>query len=140
MVPPAPEVNVSLNCRTKLAVMDLVKKLEVEGDRIGLIAFSGQAFMVCPLTIDYSGYLLTLDDINATTVPQGGTSISSAISEAIRSYKDVPGKYKALIIITDGEDLEGNVEKFAKDAAKKGIKIFCVGIGTKEGELIRVKN
>ncbi|HHE65151.1 MAG TPA: VWA domain-containing protein [Bacteroidetes bacterium] len=124
--------------RSKLAVRDLVKKLE--GDRIGLIAFSGTGFLVCPLTIDYQGFLLTLDNINTNTIPQGGTSISTAIKEAMRSYKKTKGKYKSMIIITDGEDLEGDVLELAKEASKEGIKIFTIGIGTKEGELIRVPN
>ena len=124
--------------RSKLAVRDLVKKLE--GDRIGLIAFSGTGFLVCPLTIDYQGFLLTLDNINTNTIPQGGTSISTAIKEAMRSYKKTKGKHKSMIIITDGEDLEGDVLELAKEASKEGIKIFTIGIGTKEGELIRVPN
>jgi len=124
--------------RSKLAVKDLVKKLE--GDRIGLIAFSGTGFLVCPLTIDYQGFLLTLDNINSGTIPQGGTSISTAIREGIRSSKNAEGKNKVMVIITDGEDLEGNVAELAKEAAEKGIKIFTIGIGTTEGELIRVPN
>jgi len=124
--------------RSKLAVRDLVRKLE--GDRIGLIAFAGTGFLVCPLTIDYQGFLLTLDNINTNTIPQGGTSISTAIKEAMRSYKKTKGKYKSMIIITDGEDLEGDVLALAKEASKEGIKIFTIGIGTKEGELIRVPN
>ncbi len=124
--------------RSKLAVKDLVKKLE--GDRIGLIAFAGTGFLVCPLTIDYQGFLLTLDNVNTETIPRGGTSISTAIKEGIRSYKNTKGKNKVMIIITDGEDLEGNVLELAKKAADQGIKIFTIGIGTKEGELIRVPN
>jgi len=124
--------------RSKLAVKDLVKKLN--GDRIGLIAFAGQGFMVCPLTVDYHGFLLSLNDLSTDTIPLGGTSIASAISESLRSYKDIASKYKALVLITDGEDLEGNVAQLAEQAAKEGVKIFCIGIGTKEGELIRYRN
>ena len=122
--------------RSKLAVQDLVKKLE--GDRIGLIAFAGTGFLVCPLTVDYQGFLLTLDNVNTDTIPQGGTSLSMAIKEGIRSYKNAEGKNKVMIIITDGEDLEGNVASLAQKASDAGIKIFTIGIGTKEGELIRV--
>jgi Ca-activated chloride channel family protein len=124
--------------RSKLAIRDLLKKLR--GDRIGLIAFAGGSFMVCPLTTDYNGFLLTLEQVDTDTIPQGGTSISQAIEEALRSYKDIAGKHKALVIITDGEDLQGNVLELAKKARQDHIKIFCVGIGTKEGELVRVKN
>ena len=122
--------------RSKLAVKDLVRKLK--GDRIGLIAFSGKAFLQCPLTVDYEGFMLSLDDLGVNTIPEGGTSISGAIKEAIRSYDGGLKKYKVLILITDGEDHKGNAVKVAKDAASDGMKIFCVGIGTPEGELIPV--
>jgi Ca-activated chloride channel family protein len=124
--------------RSKLAVKDLIKKLK--GDRIGLIAFSGNAFLQCPLTVDYGGFTLMLDDLDVDIIPKGGTSISSAINEAIKSYEGGMKKYKALVIITDGEDHEGSPIELAKRAEREGIKIFCIGIGTKEGELIPVKN
>jgi len=122
--------------RAKLAIMDFIKHLK--GDRIGLIAFSGEAFLECPLTIDYGGFLTTLRNININIIPRGGTSISSAIKEAIRSFEGGLKKYKVLILITDGEDHEGDPIKAAKEAKKEGIKIFCIGIGTPEGELIPI--
>ncbi len=122
--------------RSKLAVKDLIKKLK--GDRIGLIAFSGTAFLQCPLTIDYDGFVLALNDLNVNTIPRGGTSISSAIKAAMQSYEGGQKKYKALVIITDGENHEGNVIGFAKEAKKQGVRIFCIGIGTSEGELIQL--
>ena len=122
--------------RSKLAVRDLIKKLR--GDRIGLIAFSGKAFSQCPLTIDYNGFSLALDDLGVNTIPKGGTSISSAIQEAVKVYENTPAKYKILVLITDGENHEGNPVKAAEQAKQEGIKIFCIGIGTKEGELVPV--
>ena len=124
--------------RSKFAVKDLVKKLS--GDRIGLVAFSGTAFLQCPLTIDYNGFLLTLDDLSVGTIPRGGTSISAAVKEAHSAFQGHDKKYKALVIITDGEELEGDALKAAKEAADTGIKIYCVGVGTAEGELIPVSN
>lgn len=122
--------------RTKLAVQDLVKKLK--GDRIGLMAFAGDAFLVCPLTVDYGGFLLSLNDLTVQTVPRPGTNLSTAIAEAIKSYDPTPDKYKAIVIITDGDNLEGDPLAAAKKAKEKGIKIYCVGIGTPEGELIQI--
>lgn len=122
--------------RTKLALADFVKHLK--GDRIGLIAFSGSAFVQCPLTVDYSGFLLSVDALDINTIPKGGTSISSAIRQAMESYEGGLKKYKVLIIITDGEDHEGDPVKAAELAQKEGIKIFCIGIGTSGGELIPV--
>ena len=120
--------------RAKLALRDFTKNLR--GDRIGLIAFAGSAFLQCPLTYDYGGFLLSLDSLDVTTIPQGGTSLSSALREALRSYEGGQKKHKVLVIITDGEDHEGDPLKVAEDARKEGITVFCIGIGTREGELI----
>ena len=120
--------------RAKLAIRDFVKNLN--SDRIGLIAFSGTAFLQCPLTVDYGGFLLSLDGVGIDTIPRGGTALSSAIKEAIKSYGSKEKKYKILIIITDGEDNEGRPQEAAKEAKKNGLTIYCIGIGTKEGELI----
>lgn len=123
--------------RAKLAIRDFLTNLK--GDRVGLITFAGSAFLDCPLTVDYNGFLLSLDAVNTGTIPRGGTSISSAIQEAMRSYPDAEAQDKVLILITDGEDHEGDPVKLAEEAKKKGIIICCIGIGTKEGELIFVQ-
>lgn len=124
--------------RTKLSLIDFIKHLK--GDRIGLIAFSGSAFVQCPLTIDYNGFLLSVQSLDTNTIPRPGTSIFSAIRQAIDSYEGGLKKYKVLIIITDGEDHEGGSVKAVEAAQKEGIKIFCIGIGTNEGELIPVSD
>lgn len=124
--------------RTKLAVKDLVRKLK--GDRVGLITFAGKAFLLCPLTVDYAGFLMTLEAVDTTAVPRGGTNLAAAIHEALQEYDATPSKYKALIILTDGDNLEGDPLAEARLAKEKGVKIFCLGIGTREGELIRVLN
>jgi Ca-activated chloride channel family protein len=120
--------------RAKLALGDFARHLK--GDRIGLVAFAGSAFLECPLTVDYEGFLLALQDVDTSTVPRGGTSISSAIREAIKSFPPGETKYKVLIVITDGEDHEGDALAAAKAAKDKGIAVFCIGIGTPQGELI----
>ncbi len=131
--------------RVKFGIKDLVRKLN--GDRVGLVAFAGTAFLQCPLTIDYNGFLLTLDDLGINTIPRGGTNISSAIKTAIDIFsaksvlapKDTGAQDKlnrVLILVTDGDDLEGDPMKAAAEAAKRGIKIYCVGVGTFDGALI----
>jgi Ca-activated chloride channel family protein len=115
-----------------------VKKLN--GDRIGLIAFAGTAFLQCPLTIDYNGFLLTLDDLNTETIPRASTSISSAIKEAIEVFKGPEKKFKVLVLVTDGEELEGNALAAAGEAAQAGVRIYCIGVGTAEGDLIPAIN
>jgi len=124
--------------RTKLAVQDLLKKLK--GDRVGLIAFAGDAFMVCPLTVDYAGFMLSLNDLDTRTVGRGGTNLSRAIEEAIRGYDATRNEYKAIILVTDGDDLEGDALAAARKAKDKGIRIYSIGIGTPEGELIQFVN
>ena len=122
--------------RAKLAIRDLVKK--IYGDRIGLVVFSGTAFLQCPLTIDYNGFLLSLDDVDASVLPIGGTSLAKAIYKAIESYEGGKDEEKILIVITDGEDLEGGLDRAIAKAKSDGVKIFCVGIGSPEGELIPI--
>ena len=120
--------------RAKYAVKDLIRKLA--GDRIGLIAFAGTSFLQCPLTIDYNGFLLTLDDLNTETIPRPGTAISGAIREAIDILKGADKKFKIFVLITDGEELEGDAIKAAGEAAQSGVRIYCVGVGTQEGDII----
>lgn len=122
--------------RAKLAIRDFAKKLS--GDRLGLIAFSGNAFLECPLTSDYAGFLMTLDDLSTTTITQGGTSLTGAIRAALKAYEGAAGKDKILILISDGEDNEGDALAAAREAREAGVRIFCIGIGTTEGELIPV--
>ena len=124
--------------RSKLAIKDLVKKLR--GDRLGLVAFSGTAFLQCPLTIDYNGFLLSLEDITADIIPVGGTSIANAIDTSIGTYETKNKKNKILIIITDGEDLEGGLDRAIAKAKAANVTVFCVGIGTPEGEIIPIKD
>ncbi|HQO58750.1 MAG TPA: VWA domain-containing protein [Candidatus Omnitrophota bacterium] len=121
--------------RAKLAVRDFLRHLE--GDRVGLIAFAGDAFLICPLTVDYGGFLLSLDHLDKKSIPRGGTNIAQALREALREYDNTPSQYKVVIIITDGENLEDDPWTAVKEAKDKGVKIYCVGIGTQAGELIK---
>jgi len=121
--------------RAKLAIKDFTRHLK--GDRVGLIAFAGEAFLQCPLTVDYSGFLLSVDSLSVNLIPRGGTSLTAAIQEALNSYEGGLKKYKVLILITDGENTAGGDPfKAARKAKEEGVKVFCIGIGTPEGELI----
>jgi len=124
--------------RTKLAVKDLLKKLK--GDRIGLIAFAGDAFLLCPLTSDYNGFMLSLNELGIDSIPRGGTNIEKAIQVGLESFDEVNSQYKSMIIITDGDNTEGDPLKLAKQAKDAGVKIYSIGIGTKEGELIQISS
>jgi Ca-activated chloride channel family protein len=120
--------------RVKLATQDLIN--ELQGDRVGLIAFAGRAFVQAPLTIDYDAVIESIHDLDTKTIPEGGTNISEAITLAERTYGKSAVGNRALVIFTDGEELSGDAVKTAKAAADAGVRIFTVGIGTPEGSLI----
>jgi Ca-activated chloride channel family protein len=122
--------------RVKLAIQDLID--ELQGDRVGLIAFAGRAFLQAPLTIDYDAVIEALSDLDTKTIPEGGTNISSAITLATQSFGKSAMGNRALIIFTDGEDLNGEAVKTAKTAADAGVRIFTIGVGTPQGSLIPV--
>jgi Ca-activated chloride channel homolog len=122
--------------RAKLAAQDVLDSMK--GDRIGLIAFAGTAQVEAPLTTDYQTVLEAITQLDTKTVERGGTDITSAIHSAELALGRSEGTYRALVLLTDGEDLEENAIAAAKDAASYGIRIFTVGIGTKEGALIPV--
>ncbi|MFZ0392164.1 MAG: VWA domain-containing protein [Calditrichia bacterium] len=105
----------------------------LEGDRIGLICFSGISFVLCPLTLDYSAAKMFLNDIEPGMIPRPGTAVASAIQTAMDSYVEKEIKNKVLILITDGEDHEGEPLETAKEAAKEGVIIYTIGIGSPQG-------
>ena len=122
--------------RAKLAVHDLVDKLD--GDAVGLLAFAGNAFLQCPVTLDYDAFRESLDALDTKVIPRGGTDIAAAIREAEAVYKTRTAAEKILVLITDGEDLGGEGIAAAKEAANNGVKIFAVGIGGTTGELVPI--
>jgi Ca-activated chloride channel family protein len=122
--------------RVKLATQDLIN--ELQGDRVGLIAFAGRAFLQAPLTIDYEAVMESINDLDTKTIPEGGTNISSAIDLATQSFGKSAVGNRALIIFTDGEELSGDAVKAAKAAANEGVRIFTVGVGTPQGSLIPI--
>ena len=122
--------------RVKLAAQDLLSDLQ--GDRVGLVAFAGRAFLQAPLTIDYDAAVEAINDLDTNTIPEGGPNISAAIELAVQTYGKSAIGNRALIIFTDGEELSGDANKAAKAAADAGVRIFTVGVGTPEGSLIPI--
>jgi Ca-activated chloride channel family protein len=123
--------------RAKLAIIDLVKRLE--SDRIGLVAFAGSAFLQTPPTLDYSAFRENLDSIGHSSISRGGSDIGQAIREAAKAFpKD--NNFKVVILLTDGEDQEQQAIVTAREVAKDGIKIYTIGIGTPEGEYLKIRN
>jgi len=119
--------------RSKFGIMDFVSKLE--GDRVGLLPFAGTAFLMCPLTLDYGAFKDSLEALNTEIIPQGGTDLASAIYEAEAVFHN-DANHKILVLVTDGEDLEGEALSAATEAKNRGLTIFTVGVGTPSGELI----
>jgi len=120
--------------QAKRAVADLVGKLG--GDRVGLVAFAGDAETICPLTLDHATVLLLLESMGPTSVSRPGTNVGAAIQKARESFVAGERKHKALLLVTDGESHEGQVLEEAEKAAQEGLVIYTIGIGSPEGEPI----
>jgi len=123
--------------RAKRAISKLVDKLQ--GDRIGIIVFAGQAYTQLPITTDYSAAKMFLSSVNTDYISTQGTSISSAIELGRSTFEEMSedvqaGKRnRAIVIITDGEDQEEGAVEQAKEAAKEGIIVYTIGMGTEKG-------
>lgn len=122
--------------KAKQAIFKLVNKLE--GDRLGVIVFGGEAYVQLPITTDYSAAKLFLESINTDMIPTQGTAIGTAIELAVESFGKDEGKNKAIVIITDGENHEDDAIKAAEAAAEKGIAVHTIGMGAADGAPIPV--
>jgi Ca-activated chloride channel homolog len=120
--------------RAKLAIADFADRLP--DNRLGLIVFAGDAFLQCPMTLDHDAFQTTVRELDTDTIPRPGTDIATAIDQAIDALKSQPDNQKFLILVTDGEDLEGRVLDAARNAAQSGLKVYTVGVGTPEGDRI----
>jgi Ca-activated chloride channel family protein len=123
--------------RAKYAILDFVQR-HGRG-RAGLVAFSGQAFLQCPLTFDYDAFREALQAVDEKTIPVPGTDIGRALDEGYRAMEK-NDRRKIMILITDGEDLEKTGIDTAKALAEKRIVVFAVGVGTAAGSPIRIIN
>ncbi len=112
----------------------------LKGDRIGLVTFAGSAIVQCPLTLDYGAISLFLDVASTESVPDPGTSLAAAITTADSAFIAKERKYKVLVIVTDGEDLEGQIDSAVDKAREAGVIIYTLGIGSPEGRPIPVRD
>ncbi len=117
--------------RAKTDIMDLIR--ELRGDSVALIVFRRKAIQICPLTTDYAYLEETLNDVTINSAPRGQTNIGDAIDKAIQTFGSDKGSHKAIILISDGEDLTGHAKTAAEKARKEGIAIFTVGLGDPKG-------
>ena len=122
--------------RAKLAALDL-KKL-AKTDRVGLVAFAGSAFLQCPLSFEDEAFRQSVNALDVNIIPQGGTALAEAIQTAQAAFKEKNDNHKVLVLFTDGEDHDGQAVEAARSAAKEGMIIFTVGVGSANGELLRI--
>ena len=108
-----------------------------KADRLGLVAFAGDAFVGCPLTIDDTAFQQSVQALDVNTIPQGGTAIAAAINTALDTFKE-KNHHRVLVLFTDGEDNDEGALETAQNAAKEGLKIFTIGIGSADGTLVTV--
>ena len=124
--------------RTKMMVENLVDNFT--DDKIGLIVFAGDAFVQLPITSDYVSAKMFLSDIHPSLMATQGTDIATAINMATNSFTQQQGVGKAIIVVTDGEDHEGGALEAAKDAKKKGMRVYVLGVGSPNGAPIPLGN
>lgn len=134
----AEDVSPSRLERAKSEIRSFIGKLK--GDRIGLVIFAGAAVVQCPLTLDYAAANLFLDAVNTELIPEPGTALAAAIETATSAFSSKERKYKVLVIVTDGEDLQGQVDSAVEKGKEAGLIIYTVGVGTTEGRPIPVRD
>lgn len=117
--------------RAKYALEKMINSLE--GDRLGLVIFAGEAYVQLPITTDYSAAKLFLESIGSGMVPVPGTNLAAAINKASESFSNDVAKNKAIILITDGENHDSAAIEAAETAFRKGIMINTIGIGSTKG-------
>ena len=123
--------------RAKMAVLDFLRRHA--GGRVGLVAFAGDAFLQCPLTLDYDAFEESIRDLDTDSVLVPGTDIASALFAGSRAFEKSERR-KILVLVTDGEDLERAGIEAAKKLAKDGVVVFAVGVGTPGGSVIQVQS
>lgn len=143
----AVDVSISMNAedvkptrleKAKFEISQVIKQLK--GDRVGIIVFAGSAHYFLPLTGDYEAARLFLDAIETNMIKNQGTAISAALKTSIATFPDDSEKYKVLVLVSDGEDHEGEAVDIAEKAAKTGIMINTIGVGSVTGSLIPISN
>jgi Ca-activated chloride channel family protein len=120
--------------KAKREVATFLEKLD--GDRVGLVAFAGDAYLQCPLTVDYGAARMFLDVLDPGSVTRQGTNLGAAIRTSLLAFGEGEAKSRAIVLVTDGEDLAGGGLEAAQEAAARGVRIDTIGIGSERGEPI----
>lgn len=120
--------------QAKIVIYELLETLE--NDRVGLVGFAGTPFLYAPMTIDHAAVKETVEQIDEKWVTRGGSDIASAIRLATETLKETGQKNNALILISDGEEHEGDLDAIVADAERAGVTIFAIGVGTEDGGFV----
>jgi Ca-activated chloride channel homolog len=124
--------------RARFELNSLLGRLE--GDRVALVPFAGDAFVLCPLTTDYAAVSMFVDGIDTGMISEPGTNIARALKAGGAAFDEQESKYRVMVLITDGEQLEGDALQMAGELRKAGIHLYAIGIGTPEGVPIPIKD
>jgi Ca-activated chloride channel family protein len=122
--------------RARLAILRLIQNLD--GDRIGLVAFAGSAFVQSPLTADYSAAGMFLAAMSPDLMPVQGTDLRAALRVSLDALDRGARETRVIVLVTDGENLEGDFEEELQRAVESGVQVHVVGIGSPEGGPIPV--
>ena len=122
--------------KSKMLVSNMVD--EMKDDKVGLIVYAGQAFVQLPITNDYVSAKMFLDGIDPSMIATQGTDIATAIELGMKSFTQKKDVSRAIFLITDGEDNEGGAVEAAKEAAKRGIHVYVLGVGSPDGAHIPI--
>lgn len=124
--------------RARREMIDFLDQLR--GDRAGIVVFEGTAFLLCPLTLDYSAARLFLDTIEPGMLPVPGSNLGAAIRTSLQSFSREGNRSQAIVVLSDGEALEEDLEEPIRLAREAGVKIYTIGLGTPAGEPIPMRN
>ncbi len=117
--------------RAKIEVGRIIQRLE--GDRIGLVAFAGDAFVQSPLTIDYGAAMMFLNAMDPTLMSTQGTNLGKAVAIAVEALEETPPENRILIVVTDGEDHEGDLAEAIAAVTSASVAVYTIGVGSAEG-------
>ena len=109
---------------------------ELKGDRVGIVTFAGSGFLQSPLTLDYSAFQLFANSIQVGYIPDPGTNLASGVQTALGSFPNDKNKFRAIVVLTDGEITQGEIEQAIQLAKKEEARLYTIGVGTPDGDPI----
>lgn len=124
--------------RARFEITSLLGRLE--GDRVALVPFAGDADVLCPLTTDYSAAALFIDALDTQMTSEAGTNIARALEAGAGAFDEGQSKYRVMVLITDGEQLAGDALEEARKLRESGVRLYAIGIGTPDGVPIPVRD